>query len=216
VVLSVADDGPGMDPDTQARAFDPFFSTKTGQGQGLGLTTTLWIVRAHRGRIELESRPGGGARVTVRLPACPPPAPAEAARQPEEAGPLRGLVLVVEDNGLVALGLQAILGEAGLAVEHRGSVAGALAWLEERRPDLVVCDFGLPDGNAWDVHHRLAARAPECPLVVLTGYTNSQRLGQEETGRPPAWTLVTKPVEGPVLLQVVHRLLARGRPAPAA
>jgi PAS domain S-box-containing protein len=217
VVLSVADDGPGMDPDTQARAFDPFFTTKTGQGQGLGLTTTLWIVRAHRGRIELESRPGGGARVTVRLPACPPPAPAEAPRQPEEAaGTLRGLVLVVEDNGLVALGLQAILGEAGLAVEHRDSVAGALAWLEERRPDLVVCDFGLPDGNAWDVHHRLAARAPECPLVVLTGYTNSQRLGQEETGRPPAWTLVTKPVEGPVLLQVVHRLLARGRPAPAA
>jgi signal transduction histidine kinase len=67
VALSVRDDGPGMPPEVRARIFDPFFTTKRG-GTGLGLSIVQAIVDAHGGRIEVDSAPGGGTRVTVCLP----------------------------------------------------------------------------------------------------------------------------------------------------
>lgn len=69
VVLSVADEGVGMDSETASRVFEPFFTTKpVGEGTGLGLSVSFGIVREHGGRIEVESEPGKGARFTVHLP----------------------------------------------------------------------------------------------------------------------------------------------------
>lgn len=75
VDLMVRDTGSGMSPDVLRRIFEPRFSTKTGPdetgkgGSGLGLTACREIVEAHRGRIRVESAPGKGTAVTVRLPA---------------------------------------------------------------------------------------------------------------------------------------------------
>src|SRR5512137_1593623 len=67
VSLEVADSGVGMDPETLARVFDPFFSTKF-VGRGLGLPVVLGIVRGHRGAIRVASCVGQGTQVTVLLP----------------------------------------------------------------------------------------------------------------------------------------------------
>ncbi len=69
VEIGVEDDGCGMPPDVLARAFDPFFSTKPeGQGRGLGLTTARLVVVRHGGSIDVDSQPGVGTRVRIRLP----------------------------------------------------------------------------------------------------------------------------------------------------
>jgi two-component system NtrC family sensor kinase len=72
--VRVADTGRGIDPEHLSRIFEPFFTTGDaggGKGTGLGLSVSWSIVRAHGGRIDVESRPGEGAIFTVRLPAGP-------------------------------------------------------------------------------------------------------------------------------------------------
>jgi two-component system NtrC family sensor kinase len=67
--LVVADDGPGMPPEVQAHIFEPFFTTKApGEGMGLGLAVAHSVVTAHRGQITVDTQPGRGTRVTIRLP----------------------------------------------------------------------------------------------------------------------------------------------------
>jgi len=81
--LSVADTGAGIAPAVLRRIFEPFFTTKSGPdetglgGTGLGLSVCREIVEAHRGRLRAESRVGRGTTFTLRLPACPAPAPAQ-------------------------------------------------------------------------------------------------------------------------------------------
>jgi two-component system, NtrC family, sensor kinase len=69
VVVSIRDDGPGVAPELRERLFEPFFTTKpAGKGTGLGLSISQRIVAEHGGQIALESEPGEGTCVTVRLP----------------------------------------------------------------------------------------------------------------------------------------------------
>lgn len=69
--LRVEDDGRGLSPEVAARAFELFFTTKP-EGSGVGLTAVRRIAREHGGAVSIASRPGGGAVVTLRLPAAPP------------------------------------------------------------------------------------------------------------------------------------------------
>ena len=69
VWVSVSDTGAGIAQEDLSRIFDPFFTTKeVGQGTGLGLTVISDIIKAHGGRIEVESRPGHGSCFRVFLP----------------------------------------------------------------------------------------------------------------------------------------------------
>ena len=73
VEIQVVDTGCGIPPAVLGKIFDPFFTTKPqGQGTGLGLSTCYGIVRAHGGRIDVESEVGQGSRFVVRLPLEPP------------------------------------------------------------------------------------------------------------------------------------------------
>ena len=72
-MLTVTDTGAGMDAETKARIFEPFYTTKpVGQGTGLGLSMSFSIVQKHGGRIEVQSAPGEGTRFRVWVPVARP------------------------------------------------------------------------------------------------------------------------------------------------
>lgn len=73
VVLSVADNGPGVAPEHRTQIFEPFYTTRSS-GTGLGLAVVASVARAHRGRAGFEPVPGGGAQFTIRIPASNPSA----------------------------------------------------------------------------------------------------------------------------------------------
>ncbi|HKV39316.1 MAG TPA: ATP-binding protein, partial [Blastocatellia bacterium] len=69
VVLSVADDGPGIEPEAIGKIFDPFYTTKdVGSGTGLGLSISYGIVKEHGGNVRVESQRGLGSTFIVELP----------------------------------------------------------------------------------------------------------------------------------------------------
>jgi signal transduction histidine kinase len=87
VRLVVEDDGGGMPPEVAARAFEPFFTTRGGEGIGLGLPIARGIVERHGGTVSLETAPGAGTKVTVRLPAARATDARRAQVEPDEAPP---------------------------------------------------------------------------------------------------------------------------------
>ncbi len=211
VVLDFADTGHGMDAETVRRVFEPFFSTKKVGGQGLGLPSSRGLVQAYGGDIAVESRPGRGARFRVLLPPRGPSGASLPAASPQSlAGPLRPLrVLMVEDEALVAMGMRALLEQAGHRVMLAGRVAEAVQALGEFQPEVVVCDLGLPDGDGWEVARQAAQGRPRpVPFILLTGYNADPRRQEPPDGVPPAWRVLHKPVERAQLLNAVAQAAA--------
>ncbi|MFH1060502.1 MAG: PAS domain S-box protein [Pseudomonadota bacterium] len=208
--LVFADTGHGMDAVTAHRVFEPFFSTKGVSGQGLGLPSSRGLIQAYGGDIEVQSRVGRGAAFTVSLPlagpsaAQAPPAPVPA---PAPARPLR--VLMVEDEALVAMGMRALLEQAGHLVRTAGRVSEAIAALGDFQPQVVVCDLGLPDGDGWEVARDLCRRPQQpVPFILLTGFNTDQARQTPPAGVPPAYRVLHKPVERSLLLATVAQAAA--------
>ncbi len=210
VELAVADNGPGVAAELRGRVFDPYFTTKpAGEGTGLGLAMSLNHVRAHDGRLSIETSPGRGATFVVRLPVVP--APAEAA--PTPAAEFRGTaggsrrVLVVDDEPEIADLLEDILSADGnqIVVEPDGDAA--LARLVAEPFDLVVSDLTMPglDGpGLWrEARARLPGRAP--PFVFLTG--DALRLDRAAEMRDAGCPFVEKPFEPAAIRRVIREVL---------
>jgi PAS domain S-box-containing protein len=177
VRIDVSDTGAGMDATTQARMFDPFFSTKF-TGRGLGLAAVQGIVRSHRGAIQVRSAVGVGTTCTVLLPRASAPAPAPAA-QPRGRLPLTalfsGTALVVDDEDTVRHAVGLMLQRFGFDVLSATSGREGLELIERHRADLaaVVLDLTMPDMSGADVLRDMRSRGVAVPVLLVSGYDPS-------------------------------------------
>jgi len=173
VEIAVEDTGCGMPMEVQARALEPFFTTKAiGKGTGLGLSMVYGMVTAHQGHMEIRSEPGKGTQVTLRLPASSSrKASPEAAPEDPKASPLqRREVLLVDDDDLVRASLEDILADLGHATSPVASGEEALRRLQEGyRPDLVILDMNMPGLGGAETLPRLRSCRPEVPILIVTG-----------------------------------------------
>jgi signal transduction histidine kinase/CheY-like chemotaxis protein len=202
VLLSVRDTGIGMDEETRARAFDPFFTRKpVGDGTGLGLSIVYGIVTQAGGAIRLDSEPGKGARFDLVWPRTTR-APAALEGSGLEPAP-RGAehILLVEDEGDLREALARLLRASGYRVVVAPDASAALeAAGKSTAPfDLVVTDVVMPGMNGLELVERLVAQERVSRAIFLSGHMNHPSLRGRDL--PPGFPLVHKPFD-------VHHLTA--------
>lgn len=180
VVLSVDDDGAGVDETVAHRVFDPFFTTKpTGEGTGLGLSVVHGIVMSHGGRVTLESSAGAGTTVVVRLPAADAPLAAVPVGLSSDVGPLS--VLVVDDEVAVAAATGKILEAVGHSVTVATAAPDALDLLHDSEGfDVVVTDYAMPDMTGVELAAAVRQAAPKTGIVLSSGYSFNDTIDTEQ------------------------------------
>jgi two-component system, cell cycle sensor histidine kinase and response regulator CckA len=176
VRLSVIDTGIGIDSNTQAHIFDPFFSTKgVGQGTGLGLSVVHGIVRQHEGWISVSSRPGEGASFVIHLPAIPQKPEIES-QEKAALEPYRGRgerILVIEDEIHVLNYASKALGMHGYTVFKARNAKEAIDLFGTEKGDfkLILCDVVLPDRNGFELAEEFLRMKPGIRILMSSGYT---------------------------------------------
>jgi CheY-like chemotaxis protein/anti-sigma regulatory factor (Ser/Thr protein kinase) len=181
VRVRVVDTGSGMDEATRARAIEPFFSTKgVGQGTGLGLSMAHGLASQLGGALTLDSSPGKGTCVTIRLPqihagaAHPDPAEPDA-----ETHPHTGLVLLVDDETHIRATIAEMLGEVGLQVLQAKSPEDALSAVRGGlRPNYLITDHLMPGMSGVELARAIKAIIPEVRVLIVSGYAEAHTFDQ--------------------------------------
>lgn len=205
VSVHVADTGTGMEHAVLSRLGEPFFTTKreAGRGNGLGLAQVFGFVHQSGGRVEVESAPGRGTRITLHFPrAAGAPAPRPAPAAVAEARP-RALLLV-EDTPAVAEATAGLLESRGHRVTLAADADAALDALEEGRFDAVLSDLVMPgsrDGLA--LAREIRRRHPDLPVILMTGYSEAAPAALRE-----GFPVLEKPVAPELLLDALARAVA--------
>jgi PAS domain S-box-containing protein len=175
VQIEVSDTGCGIPPETQARIFDPFFSTKSA-GRGLGLAVVHGIVQDLGGEIGVVSEPGHGTVFQILLPCA-------ASRSDSKIGPISdtdrlagqpqaAAILVVEDEDQVRRAVSRMLGTRGFSVIEARNGSDALNAIRDRSNtiDVLLLDLTIPGASARDVLQEARRLRPETKVVITSAY----------------------------------------------
>ena len=216
-VLSVSDDGRGIDRKDLPRIFDLFFQAdstvdRSTGGLGIGLTLVQRLARLHGGEVKAESEGRDrGATFTVRFPGIGAPEDRSSPAEPSPAGESK-TVLIVEDNHDGRESLRMALELAGHRVLEAADGTAALDLVRQERPTVAVLDIGLPGMDGYELARRFRATlGSQIGLIALTGYgaqSDAQRAMEAGFDRH-----LTKPVD---LQELADAIASTGRPADVA
>ena len=208
--LTVSDDGCGMDPATQARVYDPFFTTKPrGEGAGLGLAMVHGIIASHEGGIRLKSALNVGTTFDVYLPFAAAPGSDPLPSLPS-IPVLRGdarTILLADDEQTVRSVVKAVLEQRGFKVDSCPDGAEALARFR-RQPhayDLALLDWSMPGMSGGDLVRELHTIRPSLPVVLMSG--DYDRYGSAAPTESSPIGRLAKPFSAPELLAALARAL---------
>jgi PAS domain S-box-containing protein len=193
IEVQVQDNGSGMSQEVLAKALDPFFTTKNpGKGTGLGLSMVYSTVKAHDGKLKIQSEPGRGTCVRMLFPATVPAAPVAEPAPEARPGRLGLRVLLVDDDELIQSSMQVLLETLGHGVTAALSGEEALAKLATGfRPDVVLLDMNMPGLGGSGTLPRLRLLCPTLPVLLATGRVDQAAMNLIEAH--PFVALLSKP-----------------------
>jgi len=174
VCAAVEDTGIGMSDDVQQNIFEPLFTTKGEQGTGMGLAASYGIVQEHEGDIDVASTPGEGTTFTLSFPPAAESEPEPEEKDPPPQGTETVRVLVVDDEEMVRSIVTQLLSLNDHEVDRASSGAEALSMFGDQDYDIVFTDFGMPEMTGAELAKRLQKRQPDLPIILLTGYTDTE------------------------------------------
>lgn len=213
ILLSLEDNGCGMDDETLAHIFEPFFTTKqVGHGTGLGLANVYGIVKQHNGYIAAVSRVGSGTTFKIYLPLVNECPVGVCDSKAEDVSDYVGAetILLVEDNDMVRAMTYELLQGFGYKVYVGESPEHALELVRQipEKIDLLLTDVVMPGMNGQQLFELINAEYPEINKVLfMSGYTNNVIVtgGVLEEGIH----FLPKPFTVDALMVKVRELLAR-------
>jgi PAS domain S-box-containing protein len=176
VLLSVADDGVGMNRETLSHAFEPFYTTKeVGKGTGLGLATVYGIVRQNGGFVAAHSEPESGTTFSVYIPRLMSEVEEEEVADTASLESHSATVLLVEDDDMVRRMTASILKRIGHSVVLAESPAEALAVFEQEVApiDLLITDVVMPQMSGMQLASRIIEIRPEVKVLFMSGHTEN-------------------------------------------
>ncbi len=204
VTLTIRDTGRGMDAETKARMFEPFFTKKgVGKGTGLGLATVYGIVKQSGGFIHVESELGEGASFAIYLPAVIAAVEAPVETQEPAPEPARGgaeSILLVEDEDMVRRYVATVLRGAGYRVLVADGGPEAIEVARQEQVDLLVTDVVMPKISGPELAERL-----DLPVLFMSGYTGD--LIEQHELLQPGMAYIQKPFSAEDLRAKVRETL---------
>ncbi len=178
VLLSITDNGAGMDAETRDHLFEPFFSPRGASGgSGLGMAVVYGVVKQHMGGVDVSSSPGHGTTIRIFLPrqeAASLPGLRETRAVPASTVG-KEVVLVVEDEEQVRKLVAAALERAGYVVLQAGAPEHALDLARSTAGpiDLLVTDVIMPDMDGAELQRRILRIRPRIRTLFMSGYASN-------------------------------------------
>ena len=212
VRIRVRDDGTGMTPDVEARAFEPFFSTKSGGGTGLGLSSVHGIVKRAGGHVTLSTSAGVGTTVDVFLPSLVHDTKNETLAPPATSPLGRGeTVLVVEDSAPLRKIVCSLLAESRYRPIEAATFDEAVAACRRGPIDMLLTDVVMPQMSGRDLAQRLREDHGIVRVLYMTGYDDEivahHGVLDERSSSLPQTPVLQKPFLAADLLRAVRRVL---------
>lgn len=175
VLLSVSDNGCGMDAETLSHLFEPFFTTKeVGKGTGLGLATVYGIVKQNNGFTDVYSEPGQGTTFKIYFPRHATEADRTAKMDAEQtAVPGHETILLVEDEPMILEITKTMLERQGYTVQAAARPGEAIRLAREHAGaiHLLMTDVIMPEMNGRDLAKNLLSLYPNLKRLFMSGYT---------------------------------------------
>ena len=171
IEITIADTGSGMPDEVKKKMFDPFFSTRSPEGTGLGMSISYGIIARHSGEIMVESELGKGSVICLTLPvSCKPSHHIVTPDQDVKANIDCLNILVVDDKEEVCEALCKMFKDEGHEVCGVISGAEALKLLKKNSYDLLICDLVMPDINGRDILNALKTMNKQPKVGLITGW----------------------------------------------
>jgi CheY-like chemotaxis protein len=179
---------------------------------GRGLAEVAEIIERHGGSMSIESEPGRGTVVRLRLHASrfqiiPPTEGVVAPVHPAQAS----RILLVDDDPRLLTVLSDMLQYYGHAVTTAAKGEEAVQMFDPTLHDVVITDLGMPRMNGWEVAERVKAQSPETPVFLLTGWGESVAAHE---GSQFVDRVIAKPVSAEALMEQLAELRRTRAPAP--
>ena len=215
VVLRVADNGCGIAKQDYNLIFEPFYTTREGEGTGMGLSMVFKIVRAHSGKINVVSEPGEGTEFEIFFNKFV--ASEDVHVSDDSAELVRGSgerILLVDDEEDLLESLKDLLGNLGYAVEAFNNPLDALASFRQQPEayDLVISDQLMPGLSGTGLMQSMRQLRANLPFIICTGHSELLYSSESDAGESEASeinSIMRKPFTAAEMSRSVREALAK-------
>lgn len=211
ICITIEDNGRGMSQELQEHIFEPFYTTKSGQGgSGLGLSIVYGIVSNHNGHVTLDSEEGQGTVFTLYLPEYDGEVIKQEEKEEEELSGSE-TVLIVDDEPIIRQMVMQVLKASGYQVICAATGFEAIDHVRELgdRLDLVFLDMVMPEIDGEETFYAIHKQLPDLPILLTSGFVKDDK--RERLLAAGAVGMVFKPYNNNELLSQIRKALDQAK-----